>query len=678
MPAKAGISIPPFLAEKRIPASAGNGGNGSIIRLSDLAVLARRHEKAHGSERHKERPPPRFVPSGMKSKIPLRRLAWAGGTLLLLVIAAALVLAMFPYGWFKPMLEAKLSQRSGTRVTIARIERLDRFSFSPEVAIEGVRVPQPLWAGPGDLMSVRSARLRVPVLLLLLGRFRPSAIAVSGLHLSLVRAADGRKNWDRHPTEGGRGGGGLGLESLRIADSDISYRDFKRHRSFRAAMTSDPEAGVRLAGTGLILGRPVTLAARGAPVAATGRPWPFRILIDGPAVRVVAAGTMDSPLDTSRMSLDATARADDLTTLDALIEAGLFHTRKVDFKAHARHDGEDWTITGLSGSIGGSRIAGDATVRKRKGRTRLDGAVTSDRLAFSDLSSDEGLASEAALQRRIGKRIVPDTRVDLAKMGHLDGSMDVRVAHVVGSAPIASISGRLDLDHSLLRATGLRIGLGRGQAAGSVTVDQRGRAMPEVTIDLRLTGATLATLFGDGPVSGRLGARIHLTGPGRTIREAVARSHGMVGLAAGDGSLPARLASRLGFDIGRAITSGRDEQAGLRCLILRLDVSGGLGRADPLLLDTSRAQTRGVGTVNLATEQIAISLTGAPKKASLLRFPGSVSLAGSIGSPKVTLPPSSKSVGTILKVLGRAITGRQGPTATDADCRALASRALQP
>jgi hypothetical protein len=112
--------------------------------------------------------------------------------------------------------------------------------------------------------------------------------------------------------------------------------------------------------------------------------------------------------------------------------------------------------------------------------------------------------------------------------------------------------------------------------------------------------------------------------------------------------------------------------------VLRLDVQSGLGRTDPLLLDTSRAQTRGAGTVSLIDERIAIDLTGAPKKQSLLRFPGSVKLAGSITHPQVTLPPGSKSVGTILKVLGRAITGHEGPTATDADCRGLAWRALAP
>jgi uncharacterized protein involved in outer membrane biogenesis len=289
----------------------------------------------------------------MTSRTAFRRLAWLSGIILLLVLLAALALAMFPFGRFKPMVEARLSERFGTRVTIDRIERVQAFSFAPDVAIEGVRVPQPAWAGPGDLMTMRSARLRVPVLPLLFGRFRPNAIAISGLRLSLVRAADGRENWTRQPKKAG-GGTSLPLDSLRIADSSLSYRDAKRDRAFHAAITADPVAGLRLAGAGAILGRPVTLSARGAPVGATGRSWPFSALVDGPAIRMAVTGTMDAPLDTGHMDLDVTARADDLKTLDAVIEAGLFRTRKLNVSAHARHDGRDWTITVLKGVIGSS------------------------------------------------------------------------------------------------------------------------------------------------------------------------------------------------------------------------------------------------------------------------------------------------------------------------------------
>ena len=76
-------------------------------------------------------------------------------------------------------------------------------------------------------------------------------------------------------------------------------------------------------------------------------------------------------------------------------------------------------------------------------------------------------------------------------------------------------------------------------------------------------------------------------------------------------------------------------------------------------------------------ESLAIRLTGAPKRGSRLRLPGSATLSGTIEDPEVVVPPKVKSVGNVLRAIGRAITGSQGPTAVDADCAARAARALR-
>ena len=65
------------------------------------------------------------------------------------------------------------------------------------------------------------------------------------------------------------------------------------------------------------------------------------------------------------------------------------------------------------------------------------------------------------------------------------------------------------------------------------------------------------------------------------------------------------------------------------------------------------------------------------KHGSILRLPGSATIGGTIKQPHLTLAPGTKSVGNIFKAIGRAITGNQGPVATDADCGALAAAALR-
>lgn len=599
-----------------------------------------------------------------------------------LLIVAAISVAAFPWGWFRSTAERQLSDRFGRPVTIGAIERLDAFSFDPRIAIRDVRIPQPAWAGPGDLARVGTVTLRIAAFPLLFGRLHPSAIALDGMRLALVRDAQHRENWRGTSQSGGKSHP-LALTGLVIADSRITYRDAVQNRSADVALAADPHAGLRVAGSGMVWGQPVRIAARGAPVERTvGRPWPFHLTITGGALGFDARGTADAPLDFGHLTFDVTTHATDLKLIDALIEVGLFGTQPVRLAAHVRHDSPDWTVTKLAGTIGRSDIAGHVTAIKRDGRTKVTGAVVSNALQFDDLASDTGAAQAIALEQAIGLRLVPDTRINIAKIDTTDLSIDVTARHLVGGrrpSSFTSLAGHLTLDHQLLTASPLVIGLTRGAMKGSVRVDQRGgRAVPLVTIDLRLTGGSVAALLGGGggDIDAPLDAYAHLVGPGSTIREAVGRSDGRIGVFARDGALPAKIASLIGFDVGRELFTGSDERAGLRCVALGLAMRGGQGRVDPLVIDTTRSQSRGEGVVSFPGESVSIRLTGAPKDKSVLRLPGAAFLGGTIRDPHVTVPPQVKSVGNVFKALGRAITGREGPEATDADCTALRAKVL--
>ncbi len=102
----------------------------------------------------------------------------------------------------------------------------------------------------------------------------------------------------------------------------------------------------------------------------------------------------------------------------------------------------------------------------------------------------------------------------------------------------------------------------------------------------------------------------------------------------------------------------------------------GTGTFAPLLVDTSSSQTRGTGAISFPGETIAATLTGAPKKDALLVVPGYIMARSTIREPQIVVPPQTKSVGNVLKAIGRAIVGYDEPTATDADCATLSRRAL--
>ena len=73
---------------------------------------------------------------------------------------------------------------------------------------------------------------------------------------------------------------------------------------------------------------------------------------------------------------------------------------------------------------------------------------------------------------------------------------------------------------------------------------------------------------------------------------------------------------------------------------------------------------------------MGLSLTGTPKGNVIIKLPGAIIVSGTIREPHVGTTPGVKSVGNIFKAIGRAISGDNGPRATDADCEGLATRAL--
>jgi uncharacterized protein involved in outer membrane biogenesis len=608
-----------------------------------------------------------------------RRTRLIVGAVVGVALAALIVLAAFPWGMLRGPVESRLRDRFGPGVTIGTVERVDHFGFHPVIAVRDVRIPQPGWAGKGDFVRLREARATLSTWAILTGKARPSDIRLRGLALALIRAKDGRTNWGGD--KDAKGGGAPDLGRLDIADSVVGYDDAKQDRHVRASLSSGDQ-GLRVAGRGTVRGAPVAVTLSGPRVDRTDRAWPFTAAITGDALSMKATGQMARPLDTGHMTLDLTARASDLKYIDAIIEAGLFRTQPVALTAHVRHDDPRWIVTDLDGTIGRTDLAGSLTVDKRDGRTKLDGDIRSRQLDFDDLASDEGIAEAQALKRAIGPRLVPNTRVDIGKIDKTDGVIRFKAGPIVsraGPSGVLAIAGTLTLDHQLLSLTPMHARLRQGVVTGAVTVDQRGgRKAPLVTIDVRLDQASVRDLAGDGgDFTGRVAARARLRGVGETIRAAVGHSDGTIGFVARDGTLPKKYAAALGFDAGRALTTGDAARAGLRCVVLRLDMKDGRGTASPLIVDTTESKLHGTGTVTFPAETMALTLTGAPKHGSVLRLPGAASLGGTLSQPDLTVPREVKSAGNIFKAIGRAISGHQGPTATDADCAGLAARALR-
>ncbi len=583
---------------------------------------------------------------------------------------------------------------------IGDVSRGQFFSYEPDITVHDLTIVQPDWVGKGNLLDAKSISAKVAVTSVFGGYVRPRAIRIDGLNVALVRDASGRRNWNpqQKNNEQQSSSGLPKLNELSISNTTFSLRDDKRDLSISGPVNVSQGKPISIKGTGSFLGTPAELKITADAITQhkSGVPYPFTLSLTSPALRMAVTGTMDSILDAAQFDARMTASAPTLKNLDRIIEAGLFGTQPISLRATIRRDAPDWHIRSLSGSIGRSIISGKADVLKRNGRTKVTGSIRASQFDFDDLSDNAGRAKAVALTARIGPRIIPNTRINLSKIGKTDIRMSFVADRLISrkDSVFRSLRATASLDHRILSITDLVARLDNGQLTGNMRVDHRSGA-PKLTTDLRFSGATLNAIIGKPDiVSGQVRGRIALTGYGDTIREAFSRGNGKAVMVADHGMMKATVANVLGQDLGNTIgqlIGGGKEQVPMRCMIASFKARNGVLVPAPVIVDTGASVGRANGRIVLNGESVALTLAGVAKDGSGLRIVDPIRISGTMSSPQISVAGfSSKTkptMGSALKVLGRSIGSALGinkkvppppPIApASANCAALIAEALR-
>jgi uncharacterized protein involved in outer membrane biogenesis len=437
---------------------------------------------------------------------------------------------------------------------------------------------------------------------------------------------------------------------LIIHDLKVSARDEKRHLALDGQVALDGVNGLSITAKGRFDDTPATLVAKAPPVTGRTGPWPFTLALSSPALMLDARGSAPEPLDLAHMSVSLHARGRSLRDLDYIIQAGLFGTQPIDLRADVRHDGRDWMIDRLAGRVGRSRLSGHGTVLKRGGRSKVDATIIAQTFDFDDLSDDSGQAKGARQKARIGPRVIPDTRINLSRVGPTDGVIHFRADHLLlnPGSPFKSLKGDIVLDGKVLRLNGVEAGLSSGRMTGWLQVDST-RPVPVMTTDLAITGSSLEGLLGAGEIiRGPLAGRVRITGRGDTIREAFAHGEGRLGFVATSGGIRRNVADMLGANLGEALIHtvvGPREQVPLRCAVLGFAVRGGVMVPDPVAVDTAVSLGLATGRVSLRDETIAMTMRGQARTGAALKLADPIRLVGTLSSPQIRLGEQGAGVG---------------------------------
>jgi AsmA family protein len=284
--------------------------------------------------------------------------------------------------------------------------------------------------------------------------------------------------------------------------------------------------------------------------------------------------------------------------------------------------------------------------------------------------------------------LLPDTALPFTGMRSSDSAVSFHARDVaIGTVSLHSVAAQMTSDHGVLTVGPLSAALPEGKITGHVKVDAT-HEIPTAVLDLRIADLELSQFDRKDkelpPLEGLLGARLTLTGHGRTIHELAASSNGTLTAVLPHGAIRASLAELSGIDfrgLGLLLAKNKEETA-VRCGVASFKVHDGNLTSQTLVVDTDPVLIAGSGAIHLDSEALDLSFRGKPKSLRL-RLRSGVSVRGTLKHPSIRMEAggsaaqagAAAALGVVLTPLAAVLAFVDPGLAKDADCAGLVAAA---
>jgi uncharacterized protein involved in outer membrane biogenesis len=626
-----------------------------------------------------------------------------------LALAIAILVAIWDWNWFRGPVGRLASARMHREVTITGDLDVNLWSWQPRATIDGLRIADPKWAGPGDMADIDRLAVRIRLIPLLTGHLDVRLLRFERPRVRLYRDVGGRATWD---FSDGKDTAPLRLPPIHrfvIRNGQLNYRDDQRKLSFSGSINAREVQGrlirgFEMVGAGALNRQPFHLQVTGGPLLNIDRdkPYPFDADIRAGQTFVTAKGAVPKPFDLGHFYMDTTARGPDLEELYDLTGVPLPDTPPYNLHGRLTRDDRLFRITGLGGRVGSSDLAGSLSVDGSGKRPLLKAELRSRSLDFRDLgalfggapvhsqvASPQQVATAQALKAQ--QRLLPDATLKTDRIRAIDADVDYR-ATSIHNAPINIRAGsvRVKLDAGVLNADPLLLDLPQGRIAGNVRLDAR-KATPVTDLDLRLSNAQLEQIvplhLGRGqPFTGAVVGRARLRGSGDSVHKAFANANGEVMVAIPSGEIRQAFAELMGVNVTKGLgLLSSDKTTPIRCGVAHFQARGGVFNADHIVFDTGPVLVTGSGTMNMDSERMDFKVQGHPKKLRLMHLILPITASGPMLSPHIGVQPGAAiaqggiavALGTFLSPLAAILPFIDPGLAKDANCGALIGEARQ-
>jgi AsmA protein len=432
----------------------------------------------------------------------------------------------------------------------------------------------------------------------------------------------------------GRGGALAGAEQivLRAGPADLAaYRPglaLTRLEATAPRLDAPLSLAVEATQGGLPLRLSGTAGTPALLLAGAAAPLPLDLRLQAGAATATLRGQLREPRAITGVDLALAATVPDLAALSPLAGTPLPPIR--DLRAEARiaergpafRDGV--VLRALSVAAAPVEARGELTLATGA-RPAVSGRLDVARLDLDALRATPPAASPAPAPAQPAPaapapapapdgRVIPDLPLPVAALRGFDADLQLAVARLTSGGvawrdlrlPVTLQGGRGGI--APFAATGPG-----GAVTGQLSLDAAAEP-PRLGLALRAPGLDLAPLqqaFGQPVrVSGRAELDADLRGAGATLRAVAATLDGHLGLAMVDATLEPPLTQPViaALRARAPIPIELPQRLPVECVALRGEARGGTLAIGTLLVDAPAAKVAGSGTINLATEALALRL----------------------------------------------------------------------
>jgi len=600
-----------------------------------------------------------------------------------LVVAGYVVLSGLDFEDLRARIQAEAKAATGRDLVIGG--KIDlAVSLTPAIAIEQVTFSNADWGSRAEMVTLDRFEVEVALMPLFSGDIEIRRLVVVRPNILLETDAEGRANWslegiaetaeetaeEAGPAAETTVGGMPILHEIVIEDGLLTYRDGQTGEVMEVALSrltssaKGPNQPISLNLEGTYNGSAIKLSGSlGAPVALNEGPFPVDLTAEVGGAIVTVAGVIAEPLTGGGIDLKISARGESLAELGAVAGAVLPPLGPYDVSARLKTDGDPISLTELAAKIGGSDLAGQATLALGGARPALSGALTSQLLDLADFAAPGEAAGEAAVEAagEAGPEspyVFTEDPLPLDGLKAVDADLKLNVATLRLQEKLAlqDLDLTLRLAGGRLRLAPLTTRFAGGSLEANVDLDgakEIPSLVAKVTGENIDYGQLLKDMELEDGVEGTLDLDIALRGAGDSARAIAAGLNGKTEIVSGEGVISNQLLKVAGVGLSDVLgpLMGGEEDAKLNCIVSRFDIERGLATSVAMIFDSEAFTVTGGGIVDLKTERLELHMDTATREISIASLAVPFNIGGTLKSPSFTPDPVGTALGAA-KIIG--------------------------